>query len=437
MIDLSTRALLSCPPDALPYARSVLVVNPRVLTSMDSISRISQVDVEIAVIGAGPYGLSVAAHLRANRLRPQVFGRVMSFWEDHMPRGMLVRHAASISDPHGSLSLDAYEAEQSQAFSRPLAGEEFAHYGHWFQSHAVPDVDERPIATLETHRSGFACAAEDGQRFIARRVVLATGLCSFAQRPSQFDEIEDDRVIHSVEVAEPDRFAGRSVVVIGSGQSAVETTALVREAGADVELIARAPLIRWLTRGERIRRIGPIVRRVLYAPTGVGPAGLSWIVAMPELFRYLPIPARERIAYRSIRPAATGWLVDRTADVRMTLGHSVTHAIPDGGGVRLTLDDGSERQVDRVILATGYRVDVASEPLIGESIRRDLRLHAGYPVLRRGYESSIAGLHFVGAYSAWSFGPVMRFVTGTQFTAGAVAEHVRRAARLGHPPAAP
>jgi FAD-dependent urate hydroxylase len=403
---------------------------------MDSISRISQVDVEIAVVGAGPYGLSAAAHLRAYKLRPRVFGRVMSFWEDQMPRGMLVRHAASISDPHGSLSLDAYEAEQSQPFSRPLAGKEFARYGHWFQSHAVPDVDERPISSVETHESGFACAMEDGQRFIARRVVLATGLRSFAQRPSQFDELEDDRVVHSMEVTEPDRFAGRSVVVIGSGQSAVETTALVREAGADVELIARAPLIRWLTRGERIRRLGPIVRRVLYAPTGVGPAGLSWIVAMPELFRHLPIQTRERIAYRSIRPAATGWLVDRTADVRMTLGRIVTHAMPNDGGVRLTLDDGSARQVDRVILATGYRVDVASEPLIGESIRRALRLQEGYPVLRRGYESSIAGLHFVGAYSAWSFGPVMRFVTGTQFTGGAVAAHIGRSTSVGHSPAA-
>jgi FAD-dependent urate hydroxylase len=384
------------------------------------------------VIGAGPYGLSVAAHLRARGLRPRVFGHAMSFWEHQMPRGMLVRSAwgaSSISDPRGRLSLDTYEAEHSQPFSRPLPGEEFARYGRWFQANSVPDLDGRLISTLEKHTSGFACATEDGERFVARRVVLATGLSSFAERPAQFERLEDDRAIHSMEVTEPDRFAGRSVAVIGSGQSAVETAALVHEAGADVELIARAPFIRWLARGERIRAINPIVRRILYAPTDVGPAGVSRIVALPELFRRLPIMPRERIAYRSIRPAATGWLIDRTADVRMSLGRQVTRALPDGDGVRLTLDDGSTRQVDHVILGTGYRVDVAREPLIGESLLSDLHLHAGYPVLGRGFESSIAGLRFVGAYSAWSFGPIMRFVTGTKFTSRAIAEHI------GHAPA--
>jgi cation diffusion facilitator CzcD-associated flavoprotein CzcO len=384
-------------------------------------------DEDVVVIGAGPYGLSVAAHLRARDLRPRVFGHVMSFWEHQMPRGMLVRSAggaSSISDPGGSLSLDAYEAEHSQPFSRPLPGEEFARYGRWFQANGVPDLDGRLILTVEKHASGFACATEDGERLVARRVVLATGLRCFAERPSQFEELDDDRVVHSMEVTEPDRFAGRSVAIIGSGQSAVETAALVHEAGADVELIARAPLIRWLGRGERIRRINPIVRRILYAPTDVGPAGLSRIVALPELFRRLPIVPRERIAYRSIRPAATGWLIDRTADVKMSLGRQVTRALPDGAGVRLTLDDCSTRQVDHVILGTGYRVDIAKEPLIGELLRRELHLHAGYPVLRPGFESSIAGLHFLGAYSAWSFGPIMRFVAGTQFTSRAVAGHI-------------
>jgi cation diffusion facilitator CzcD-associated flavoprotein CzcO len=390
----------------------------------------SDVDQDVAVIGAGPYGLSIAAHLRARGLEPRVFGHAMSFWEHQMPRGMLVRSAwgaSSISDPQGSLSLDAYEAEQPQAFDRPLPGAEFARYGRWFQARGVPDLDERLVSTVEKHEHGFACVTEDDERFIARRVVLATGLRRFAQRPSQFRELEDDHAIHSMDVTEPDRFAGRSVVVIGSGQSAVETAALVHEAGADVELIARAPLIRWLTRGERIRAMDPIVRRILYAPTDVGPAGLSWIVAMPDLFRRLPIKMGERLAYRSIRPAATGWLIDRTADVRMTLRHQVTRALPDGAGVRLTLDNGSTRQVDHVILATGYRVDVANEPLVGESIRTHLHLHAGYPALRPGFESSVAGLYFVGAYSAWSFGPIMRFVAGTQFSSRAVAEHIGHA----------
>src|SRR5204863_1970436 len=248
-------------------------------------------------------------------------------------------------------------------------------------------------------------------------------------RPPQVDSLQDGLATHSMEMTEPGQFAGRSVVVIGSGQSAVESAALVLEAGAEVELIARAPLIRWLIRGERIRRINQLVRRVLYAPTDVGPAGLSWIVAMPELFRHLPVRPRERLAYRCIRPAATGWLHDRTAQVTLTLERQVVEARPEAGGVRLTLDDASRRRVDHVILGTGYRIDAMSEPLIGQSIGEDLRLCDGYPVLTRGFESSVPGLHFVGAPSAWSFGPVMRFVCGTTFTGPAVAKHIDAATR--------
>ena len=263
--------------------------------------------------------------------------------------------------------------------------------------------------------------------------MIATGLGRFARRPPQFADLEHPLVIHSMDLTEPSRLAGKSVVVIGSGQSALETAALAHEAGAEVELIARAPMIRWLIRGERLRGLDPIVRRLLYAPTDVGPAGLSRIVAMPWLFRRLPIPWRTHMDYRSIRPAATGWLYERTANVKLTLEHHVVRASANGERVTLTLDDGAKREVDRVVLATGYKIDVAREPVIGDSIRPTLRLHEGYPVLGPGLQSSVPGLHFVGSYSAWSFGPIMRFVAGTWFTAPAVAGHIARNVH-GRPP---
>jgi FAD-dependent urate hydroxylase len=361
----------------------------------------------------------------------------MSFWEQHMPAGMLVRSAWSashLSDPAGNLTLDDYEATHAQPFPRPLPGEELCRYGRWFAGHAVPELDERRIATVERTADGFTLATEDGEQLGAERVVIATGLGRFAHRPPQFADLEQPLAIHSMDLTEPTGLAGRSVVVIGSGQSAVETAALVHEAGAEVELIARAPMIRWLIRGERLRGLDPVMRRLLYAPTDVGPAGLSRIVAMPRLFRRLPIHWRKRMDYRSIRPAATGWLFERTADMQMTLEHQVVRAAAGGGRVALTLDDGTKREVDHVVLATGYKVDVAREPVIGDSIRPILRLSEGYPVLGPGLQSSVPGLHFVGSYSAWSFGPVMRFVAGTRFAAPMVAEHIaRNAPRSGSP----
>lgn len=343
-----------------------------------------------------------------------------------MPKGMLVRSAwgaSSLSDPAERLSLSAYEEEQSLPFPRPLPGEEMSHYARWFQARAVPDLDERLISTVARGDSGFILTAEDGERIVAGRVVIATGLQSFPFSPPQFDGL-GGLVTHSMQVPEPARFADQSVVVIGSGQSAVETAVLVCEAGAKVELIARAPAIRWLARGEKVRTIDPLLQRLLYAPTDVGPAGVSRLVAMPNLFRRLPRNLQDRLAYRSIRPAATSWLMDRSSDVTMTFNRQVIDARPLGSGARLRLDNGSERDVDHVILATGYKIDVARESVIGESLHSQLQLHQGYPVLRTGFESSVPALHFVGAYSAWSFGPVMRFVAGTDFTARTIAKHV-------------
>jgi cation diffusion facilitator CzcD-associated flavoprotein CzcO len=352
----------------------------------------------------------------------------MGFWERHMPRGMLVRSAwsaSSLSDARAELTLDAYEAAQPQPFARPLPGEELPRYGHWFQERTVPDVDTRLVANVELDGGGFALTTQDGERHAAGRVVIATGLGSFPHRPAQFSQLGDELATHSMDIPEPARFAGQSVAVIGCGQSAVETAALVGEAGAEVELIARDPAIRWLIRGEQLRGIDPFMQRILYAPTDVGPAGVSRLVALPNLFRRLPRALQDRLAYRSIRPAATSWLVDRTTDVTMTFSRQVSRATPDGERALLDLDDGSQRRVDHVILATGYRIDVAAEAILGDSLRPQLRLRNGFPVLRRGFESSIPGLHFVGAYSAWSFGPIMRFVAGTKFTAREIAQVTR------------
>lgn len=344
-----------------------------------------------------------------------------------MPQGMLVRSAwsaSSLSDPRGELTLDAYEAAQPKPFPRPLPGEELPRYARWFQRHAVPDVDERLVVAVQRAGDGFELTTQDGESLVTGRVVIATGLGSFPHIPPQFAPLGASLATHSMDVPEPARFAGQSVAVIGCGQSAVETAALLDEAGAEVELIARDHAIRWLARGEQLRGIDPLLQRVLYAPTDVGPAGVSRLVALPNAFRRLPRGLQDRLAYRSIRPAATSWLMDRIPGVRTTFDRQVAHAKPKGSGAQLTLDDGSQRHADHVILATGYRIDVAEEKILGDSLRHGLRLHDGYPILSRGFQSTIPGLHFVGAYSAWSFGPIMRFVAGTQFTARELTHYV-------------
>jgi len=207
--------------------------------------------------------------------------------------------------------------------------------------------------------------------------------------------------------------------VIGAGQSALESAALLNEAGAEVEVLVRAPLVRWLWRQKWFHTFRPVAR-LLYAPPDVGQAGLSHIVARPNVFRRLPRSVQDRWGKRAIRAAGAAWLNPRCAPIRINTGTSVISASPAGEQVILRLSDGTDRRVDHVLLATGYRVDISRYPFLSGRILESIRRIGGFPQLDSGFQTSIPGLHFLGAPAAWSFGPLMRFVAGAGFASCAV-----------------
>ena len=385
---------------------------------------------DVAIVGAGPYGLSVAAHLRAIRgLNVRVFGEPMSFWEG-MPRGMLLRSAwdaCYIGFPSGELTLDDYKADSGRDFGKPVPLDVFIDYGRWFQRSAVPAVDTRRVTNIESVSSEFKLLLEDGETVRAARVIVAAGIEAFPARPSVFDGFPADLVTHSSDHRDLRALADKRVVVIGGGQSALESAALLHEAGTHVEVIARTEEIIWLRGGSIQRRLGRF-KPLLYAQTDVGPAGLSRLVALPDVFRRLPRDLQSKFAYRAIRPAGARWLVDRLTTVPIATARTVVDVCPAGTELRVTLDDGSVRGADHVILGTGYKVDVAKYGFVAPELVARIHRFGGYPVLGKGLESSVPGLHFVGAPAAWSFGPTMRFVSGSWYAAEQVAAHVRRRA---------
>ena len=179
-------------------------------------------------------------------------------------------------------------------------------------------------------------------------------------------------------------------------------------------MIARARTLNWVGLHPRLHHLGAI-SKMLYSTRDVGPAGISRLVAMPHLFRRFPRRFQDRTAYRAIRPAGAGWLQSRIAGVPITLGRKVVSAAVAGSQLRLRLDDGSERLVDHALLATGFRVDVSRYPFLSPSLSEATGHSDGFPVLNRGLESSIPGLHFLGKPAAWSFGPLLGFVSGAEF----------------------
>lgn len=385
-------------------------------------------DCHVAVIGAGPYGLSSAAYLRAAGVETRVFGEPMSFWQNQMPAGMHLRShpaASDIADPRQELTLEAYCRQSGTHVPKPVPLDCFVDYGRWFQSRALRDLEKRSVVHLDLDARGFKVVLEDGEEFLSKRVVVATGISTFASRPEQFAGVPSELASHSSEHNDLRKFKGRRVVVIGAGQSALESAALFREAGIEAEVIARDHTLNWVGLHARLHHLG-LISKLLYSTRDVGPAGISRLVAMPHLFRMFPRGFQDRTAYRAIRPAGAGWLKPRLKGVTITLGRRVISATTSGSQLLLKLDDGTERLVDHALLATGFRVDVAKYPFLSQSLVKQLNVVNGYPVLKRGLESSIPGLHFAGKPAAWSFGPLLGFVSGTEFAGSELARSITR-----------
>ena len=385
---------------------------------------------DVAILGAGPYGLSAAAHLKSIKgLDVRTFGSPMSFWAEQMPVGMLLRSAYSashLSAPSAALSLKEYEATSGAALNKPVPLHDFIRYGLWFQQQAVPDLDSRRIVCIDQSADEFKLLLEDETELRARRVVVAGGIGPFAYVPPQFRGLPQSLVTHSSLLQDPRAFSQKTVVVVGAGQSALESAVLLREAGADVEVFTRNSKLRFIGWSHRVHKLGPAAR-ILYAPTDVGPAGISKLVAAPRLYRTL-LPRYLQNALRDFcrRPAGAHWLRPRLQTVGVATGRVVSSATISGDQVRLKLDDGGERLCDHVLLGTGYRVDVSNYSFLSRSMEPAIRRVNGFPILNFDFESSIPNLYFIGAPSAWSFGPLMFFVAGADFTARTVASNIKR-----------
>ncbi|MGA9307114.1 MAG: FAD-dependent oxidoreductase [Candidatus Sulfotelmatobacter sp.] len=383
---------------------------------------------DVTVVGAGPYGLSSTAYLRAAALETRVFGEPMAFWENQMPAGMCLRSnwgASHIADPKQALTLDEYVRQEGNHISKPIPLNRFVDYGRWYQSQVVPDLDKRQVRSIETDARGFKVSMADGEEFTSRRVVVAGGISPFASKPAEFAAIPSDLASHTSEHKDLGKFKGQRVVVIGAGQSALESAALFKELGIPVEVIARTNHLNWVGLHARLHHLG-LISKMMYSNRDVGPAGISRLVAVPHLFRRFPRVFQDRTAYRAIRPAGAGWLAPRIAEIPITLGRKVVSATVAGSQLRLRLDDGSERLVDHALLATGFRVDVSRYPFLSPSLSKQVKTVNGYPVLQRGLESSVAGLHFVGKPAAWSFGPLLGFVSGAEFASKELVRSITR-----------
>ena len=382
---------------------------------------------ELAIVGAGPYGLSIAAHFRHQGIPFRIFGRTMDSWLNHMPKGMMLKSdgfASNIYDPENAFTLHKFCAERHIEYADaglPVRLETFSAYGLSFRDRMVPELEDKLVTSVDRLSDGFRLQLEDGETFQARRVVLAVGITHFEYVPDTLSHLSAEFFSHSARHKEVEPLRGRSVVVIGGGASALDLAGLLKEAGANVELVSRSEELKFHSHPTGKPRSW--WNQLRHPQSGLGPGLRSRFYAdAPNVFHYLPERIRLDVVRRALGPSG-GWFIrDKVmGKVPLHLGCAPQGAEVRNGKVHLRVRarDGSEREIvtEHVIAATGYKVDLERLQFLTPETRSKLKVLKRAPILSPTFESSVPGLYFAGVAAANSFGPVMRFAFGAGFAA--------------------
>jgi thioredoxin reductase len=392
---------------------------------------------ETAIIGAGPYGLSMAAHFRSLGIPFRIFGRLMESWQTHMPKGMHLKSdgfASNIYDPNGDFTLQAFCSERGIEYADtgiPVRLDTFTAYGQAFKDRKVPELEDKMVTGLERVSGGFRLTLDTGETFSARRVVLAVGITHFEHVPANLASLPPEFLTHSFRHHDLESFRGRNVVVVGGGSSATDLAGLLHQADADVTLISRRTELKF--HGRPVPGKRPSMWESIKRPrTGIGPGWrLRFCAESPNLFHHLPGELRLEAVRRILGPSG-GWFAKDMVigKVPLLLEHTTERAEIQDARVHLHLRtaNGSQREVvtDHVIAATGYKVDMERLRFLSPEVRSQLKIFGGSPALSSGFESSIPGLYFAGLTAANSFGPVMRFAFGAGFAARTITRAVKK-----------
>jgi len=394
---------------------------------------------DTAVIGAGPYGLSVAAHLQGRGADFRAFGRPLDTWRTAMPQGMYLKSdgfASNLSAPEPGATLAEFCLERDLPYhptDLPVPLETFVAYGLDFQRRYVPDLEQQDVASVARDGRGIRLGLADGEEFRSKQVVVAAGITHFASVPRIFDGISPDLVSHSSAHHDLSRFRGQEVTVVGAGASAVNLAVWLARAGAHSRLVARAGSVHFSSPPAGRRRT--VVDTLRRPASGLGPGWRSRASCdAPDLFRLVPARWRTEIVRRHLGPSSAWHLKEAfESSVEVITGRSIQRVDVAGDGTRMVLaspqgDPPLTVESDHVICATGYQPDVQRLGFLDPDLRAGLRTVARAPVLSHRFESSVPGLYFLGLSAAATFGPLMRFMHGDEFAARRITQDLVRCA---------
>jgi hypothetical protein len=388
-------------------------------------------EADVVIIGAGPYGLSLAAHLSARGVSFRIFGEAMRFWRD-MPVGVNLKSlafATNIAVPEKGYSFSSWCRKHGLEDFEPCTMQSFAAYGLEMQKRFVPDLEEVFVTNVQAGPKDFEVTIASGERLRTGNVIVCTGLSHLAHTPEVLRDLTREHMRHTSDISDYSDFRGKTVAVIGGGASAIEAGALVREAGGAAEIYLRGREAVFHGRTPRVR---PLWNRIKEPISVLGESRKGWVLQqLPLLVHFMPREWRLRFVKTYLGPASPWWIRDRVlGKVPIHVQQEVVDADSVGKHVRLKMRDATnnirEVEVDYMITGTGYNFDVSRLVFLDESLKRRILCTEQAPTLSMNFESSVRGLYFTGPLSFMSFGPLFRFVTGADFMAHMLARHLAR-----------
>jgi FAD-dependent urate hydroxylase len=377
---------------------------------------------EVAIIGAGPYGLSLAAHLRARGIRYRIFGDPMRFWRD-MPIGVNLKSlafATNIYVPERGHTYPKWCLERGLEDFEPCTMQSFAAYGCEMQKRFVPELEEVFVTNVSRGEREFEVTLASGERFSARKVVSCTGLSGLSYTPALLQHMGPQRMRHTFDISDYSEFKNKTVAVIGAGASAIEAGALVLETGGTSQVFIRGEEAVFHGRAPRER---PLLERIKAPASVLGTSRSGWALQHFPLMVYrMPRERRTRFVKGHLGPASPWWIQDRVlGKVPLHVRHELVEATEHGSGVQLKFRNGSAAtktvEADFLIAGTGYEVDIARLSYLAPEVKAGIRCIERSPELSINFESSVPGLYFLGPLSFMCFGPMFRFVSGAEVAA--------------------
>ena len=378
-------------------------------------------ETNLLIIGAGPFGLALSAQAAHLGIEHLIVGKPMEFWRNNMPKGMYLRSACDWHlDPLNIDTIQSYLQSEGKTARdvEPLSLEFYHSYAEWFQKQK--QIAPRPVYIRQldhsTENNHLVATTLDGDTIQARHVVIAPGFKHFANVPDELKaRLPAGRFSHTCDFVDFETATNNRYLIIGGRQSAFEWAALLVDAGASVVHLSH-------------RHDSPAFKESDWS--WVNPL-VDAMVDNPNWFRRLSPEEKDALNQKHWaegRLKVEPWLEPRLRSdhVRIWPRTEVVNCLEqESGELLVELSNGETLTVDRIILATGYKMNIAQLPLLSAgNILNRLATHNGFPVLDDHFQTSIPGLFITSMPATQAFGPFFGFTIAVRVSATLICQAI-------------